>query len=145
MGRVVHFEIQASQPEAAIHFYRTLFGWTFQRWDQNDYWLITTGLPAQPGIDGGLLPRRGPKAVDGQPVNCFVCTVQVDALDAALEKAISLGASVAVPKTPIPGIGSLAYIKDPDGNEIELYIDVQPELWREQPLAKLMGTRPLRI
>src|SRR5437867_9607353 len=29
------------------------------------------------------------------------------------------------------------YITDPDGNEIELYIDVQPELWREDPEAVL--------
>jgi predicted enzyme related to lactoylglutathione lyase len=116
MGRVIHFEIQASKPEAAIQFYRTLFGWTFQRWGENDYWLITTGPAERPGIDGGLLPRRGPPAAEGQPVTCFVCTVQVDALDAALDKATTLGASVAVPKTPIPGIGSLAYIKDPDGN-----------------------------
>jgi catechol-2,3-dioxygenase len=27
------------------------------------------------------------------------------------------------------------YIEDPDGNEIELYIDVQPELWRDDPTA----------
>jgi catechol-2,3-dioxygenase len=37
------------------------------------------------------------------------------------------------------------YIEDPDGNEIELYIDVQPEVWRDQPAAVLAATRPLRI
>ena len=25
------------------------------------------------------------------------------------------------------------YIEDPDGNELELYIDVQPERWRDDP------------
>ncbi|HTY53906.1 MAG TPA: VOC family protein [Candidatus Binataceae bacterium] len=43
------------------------------------------------------------------------------------------------------GVSHSVYIKDPDGNEIELYIDVQPELWREKPLTSIMGTRPLRI
>jgi predicted enzyme related to lactoylglutathione lyase len=28
MPRTVHFEIQASQPQALIDFYSTLFGWT---------------------------------------------------------------------------------------------------------------------
>jgi catechol 2,3-dioxygenase len=43
------------------------------------------------------------------------------------------------------GVSHSVYIKDPDGNEIELYIDVQPEQWRDKPLGSLMGTRPLRI
>jgi catechol-2,3-dioxygenase len=37
------------------------------------------------------------------------------------------------------------YIEDPDGNEIELYIDVQPEVWRDDPQAILSPIRPLRI
>jgi catechol 2,3-dioxygenase len=37
------------------------------------------------------------------------------------------------------------YIEDPDGNEIELYIDVQPEVWREDPQAILSPIKPLRI
>jgi catechol 2,3-dioxygenase len=37
------------------------------------------------------------------------------------------------------------YIVDPDGNEIELYIDVQPEVWREDPAAIAAPIRPLRL
>jgi catechol-2,3-dioxygenase len=37
------------------------------------------------------------------------------------------------------------YIADPDGNEIELYIDVQPEVWREDPAAIAAPIRPLRL
>lgn len=37
------------------------------------------------------------------------------------------------------------YIEDPDGNEIELYIDVQPEIWREDPTAIIGPPRPLKI
>lgn len=37
------------------------------------------------------------------------------------------------------------YIADPDGNEIELYIDVQPERWREDPGAIVSPVRPLRL
>jgi catechol-2,3-dioxygenase len=37
------------------------------------------------------------------------------------------------------------YIEDPDGNEIELYIDVQPEVWRDDPLAVLAPVKPLRL
>lgn len=37
------------------------------------------------------------------------------------------------------------YIADPDGNEIELYIDVQPEIWREDPQAILSPIKPLSL
>ena len=37
------------------------------------------------------------------------------------------------------------YIADPDGNEIELYIDVQPERWRDEPMAIAAPPKPLRI
>ena len=37
------------------------------------------------------------------------------------------------------------YIEDHDGNEIELYIDVQPERWREDPQAIVSPPRALRL
>jgi catechol-2,3-dioxygenase len=43
------------------------------------------------------------------------------------------------------GVTHSVYIEDPDGNEIELYIDVQPEVWREDPQAVVAPVRPLRI
>jgi uncharacterized protein len=59
MPRVVHFEIHVGDPDRAINFYEKCFGWTFQKWDgPMPYWLITTGPDDQPGINGGLVPRR---------------------------------------------------------------------------------------
>ena len=37
------------------------------------------------------------------------------------------------------------YIADPDDNEIELYIDVQPERWRQDPAAIVAPVRPLGL
>jgi len=37
------------------------------------------------------------------------------------------------------------YILDPDGNEIELYIDVQPAIWKERPEAVMAPVLPLRL
>jgi len=61
MPRPIHFEIPAENPERAINFYSTVFGWKFDKWaGPADYWLITTGDSGEPGINGGLLPRRDP-------------------------------------------------------------------------------------
>jgi catechol-2,3-dioxygenase len=37
------------------------------------------------------------------------------------------------------------YVLDPDGNELELYIDVQPERWHDDPALVMAPTKPLRI
>lgn len=118
MPRVVHFEIHAENPERAIQFYSSLLDWKFQKWEgPMPYWLIMTGPDGTPGINGGLLPRQcDARPILGQAVNCYVCTVDTDNLDALTTKAEQLGGKVAVPKMPIPGVGSLAYFTDTEGN-----------------------------
>ncbi len=117
MSRVVHFEIQAADPARAVRFYTELFGWRFHEWTGGeDYWLITTGPDDRPGINGGLLRRRGPAPTEGQPVNAHVCTVDVAALDEVVARVPGAGGTVAVAKMPIPGVGWLAYLKDTEGN-----------------------------
>jgi predicted enzyme related to lactoylglutathione lyase len=115
MPRVIHFEIQAEQPERAMEFYKSLLGWEFKKWEgPMPYWVVTTGPDGQPGINGGLLPRRG--TIDGEAVIAYVCTVDVPALDDYLKKAEACGGKVVVPKMPIPTVGWLAYCKDTEGN-----------------------------
>jgi predicted enzyme related to lactoylglutathione lyase len=116
MSRITHFEIHASDPTKLMSFYSALFAWKFQKWGEIDYWLVETGPSDQPGINGGLLPRPKCEGKDSQWVNAYVCTASVKSLDDALAKALSLGAITALPKMPVPGVGWLAYIKDPDGN-----------------------------
>ncbi|HEY2346926.1 MAG TPA: VOC family protein [Xanthomonadaceae bacterium] len=124
MPRVVHFEIQGTQPEALSRFYSDLFGWKCTQWGGAPYWLVETGPDGERGINGGLLPRNGPPPVHGAGVNAFVCTVEVPALDEYFARALALGGTMAVPKMPIPSVGWLVYVKDPDGNILGL---MQPD------------------
>lgn len=125
MPRVVHFEIHADDPDRAVGFYSGLFGWQLAKWHgPADYWLVTTGPDGERGINGGLLRRRGPRPAEGQAVNGYVCTVEVPDLDDRLMKAAELGAELALAKMPVPGVGWLAYIKDPEGNILGL---MQPD------------------
>ncbi|MGH8399429.1 MAG: VOC family protein, partial [Gammaproteobacteria bacterium] len=81
MPRVVHFEIHADDPERAMRFYRSVFGWDFTPIKSMpvEYWAIKTGESKQPGIDGGMMRRVTP--VDGAAITAFVCTVAVPDLD----------------------------------------------------------------
>ena len=121
MPRVAHFEIHATEPAKLAAYYRELFGWKMQHLAHIDYWLIDTSEGSEPGINGGLLQRRGPKPAEGQAVNAFMCTVNVSSVDDFRAKALKLGGTEALPKMAIPGVGYVAYCKDPDGNIFGLH------------------------
>lgn len=42
------------------------------------------------------------------------------------------------------GVSQSLYLADPDGNEIELYIDADPATWRDR-VDEVMTVRPLRL
>ena len=116
-NRVSHFEIHAENPERAIAFYSGLLGWKFSKWDGlMPYWLVTTGPDSEPGINGGLVARRGGGPLDGAAVNAYACTVVVALLDPLLARVAELGGQIVVPQMSIPGVGWLAYAKDTEGN-----------------------------
>jgi predicted enzyme related to lactoylglutathione lyase len=109
MARVTHFEIPANEPEKLAAFYEKVFDWKFSKWPgPMDYWIIKTG-DEQPGIDGGLMKRRHPE----QPI---VNSLTVTSLDESIATVEANGGTVAVPKMAVPGVGYLAYYKDPEGN-----------------------------
>lgn len=115
MARVVHFEIHADEPERAIDFYKSALGWEFTKWDgAGEYWLIMTGSPDQPGINGGLMKRQIPLSGDG--VKAFVCTVQVESFDETASKVEGNGGKVSVPKFSVPAVGWVGYFEDTEGN-----------------------------
>jgi uncharacterized protein len=115
MPRVVHFEIYATDPSITAGFYSAVFGWQIAKWDGPlDYWLVSTGVGG--GIDGAIVPRQGDPPVAGAPVNAYVCTISVDSLETTSAAILDNDGELAVPQQEIPGVGLLAYFKDPNGN-----------------------------
>lgn len=118
-NRVVHFEIHASNPERSIAFYSAVFGWSFPKLvDEPPYWGVMTGPSdgSEPGINGGLMQRRGDTPAEGAAVNAYVCTVQVDDFDSVHAKILAQDGTVGVPKFAISTVAWQGYYKDPDGN-----------------------------
>ncbi|MBI2869024.1 MAG: VOC family protein [Chloroflexi bacterium] len=114
MPRVVHFEIGADNPERAVKFYAQVFGWKIDKWGPQDYWLVTTGPDSQPGINGGIVKRESPGI-------STVNSVEVPSIDEFVDKATSEGGRVVMPKTPVPGVGYVAYCQDTEGNMFGLF------------------------
>ncbi len=115
MGRVVHFEIHASDLDRAERFYRDVFGWDVQKFEGPiDYRLLNTGSKNETGIDGALVERRGDAG--GASVNAYVCTVHVDDIKAVEQKVKDSGGEQVVERQEIADVGQLSYFKDTEGN-----------------------------
>ena len=110
MPRVIHFEIEAENPERAIKFYQEVFAWKAEKWEGPvEYWLITTGKEDEPGIDGGLSRRT-------EAYPSTVNTIAVPSVDEYVKKVERAGGTLVRPKMAVPGVGWMAYFKDPEGN-----------------------------
>ena|SRR6202035_1380128 len=122
MNRVVHFEIHATNLDRMQEFYQSVFDWNIQDTGpaMGNYRIVNTGKDepgAQwTGINGGITPRHGDAPKGGEPVNAFVCTIEVINIDETLKKIEAAGGTVATEKMEVPGVGTLAYRKDPEGN-----------------------------
>lgn len=110
MPKVIHFEIDAEKPERAIKFYEKVFGWKIVKWEGPvEYWLVTTGREGEPGIDGGLSRRT-----ESKPTT--INTIDVPSVDEFIKKVKDNGGTITSPKHAVPGVGWIAYFKDPEGN-----------------------------
>ncbi len=123
-NRVIHFEIQADEPERAAQFYRNVFGWKIDKWPglDWDYWVVMTAEQdsKEPGIHGGLLKR--PVALAEQcGANAFVCTVQVENYEEMAKKIEMAGGKVAMPKFALPKMAWQGYYLDTEGNTFGIH------------------------
>ena len=103
---VVHFEIMGSDGPALQAFYTDLFDWRINADNPMNYGLVEKD---EGGIGGG---------VGATPMgnNAVVVYAQVDDPQAALDKAVALGATVVMPVTDIPDMVTFALFSDPQGN-----------------------------
>jgi hypothetical protein len=106
---VVHWEIEARDPERQRAFYGALFNW-----DIGDGPIMTVA----PGLGG---PEPGPaghiRQGDAPGVRLYV---QVRDIKASLERAAELGGTVLSDPFDVPGGPTIAPITDPEGNPLVL-------------------------
>jgi predicted enzyme related to lactoylglutathione lyase len=106
---VVHWEIEAKDPERQRSFYADLFNWQI-----GDGFIM--GIP--PGIGG---PEPGPGGHIRQSERSGVTLyVQVANLRASLDKSVTLGATIVAEPFDVPNGPTLAAITDPEGNPLTL-------------------------
>ncbi len=112
LNTVCHFEIPADNLESLKEFYSGMFGWTFEKMPGPvEYHVIKTGSEE---LMGGMMQRQDPSHI---PMNY----IMVESVDDSVKKAQDMGASICVPKTPVPGMGWFAVLVDPQKNPFGLW------------------------
>lgn len=111
MSRVIHFELNAEDPQRAVKFYTSVFGWKIETWEGGpEYYLASTGPESEPGINGAInpAPGRGPLTVN---------TIDISNLEESMEKVKAEGGRILSGPTVVPGVGRMAYCLDTEGNK----------------------------
>jgi predicted enzyme related to lactoylglutathione lyase len=104
-GKVVWFELPASDTKRAQEFYGRLFSWQFQPYEGQDYHLAGEAGGAIYGAPG----QTGPSIYFG-----------VDDIDAATARVRELGGQ-AGERQEIPNVGVYALCTDTEGNPFGVY------------------------
>ena len=141
-----HLVLYVRDLERSRRFYRDVLGWREVATLGSQAAMFSSGrthhelLLLEVGQAAAAVPQ-GPR------VGLYHFGLKVGESDDELREALETleGAGVPVRGAADHTVTHSLYIEDPDGNEIELYIDVQPEVWREQPDAIASPTRALRL
>lgn len=114
MGSVIHFEINAVDPERAIKFYKEVLGWKVESWGgPGDYWLVTTHDEKTSGINGAIMrsEKRGMGTYN---------TIEVESLQDSLAAVVKAGGKQIGDINEVPGVGTFSYCEDTEGNTFGL-------------------------
>jgi catechol 2,3-dioxygenase len=151
-----HLVLYVHDVARSAHFYREVLGWRQVAGfglDDSELAQAPIAVFAAPGGRTHhelLLIEVGPDAAEqpaGRRVGLYHFGLKIGDDDAALTEAL---ARLQESGTTLVGasdhtVTHSLYIQDPDGNEIELYVDVPGVDWRNDPDLIMNPVRPLRL
>ena len=144
--RVGHIHLKVSDLERAVRFYHDVLGFDVtQRWGDQAAFLSAGGYHHHIGLNtweslGGRPPAAG---TTGLYHVAFLYPSRA-ALGAAYRRLIEHG--VALDGASDHGVSEALYLRDPDGNGIELYWDRPAEEWPRDGAGNLqMGSQRLDL
>ena len=141
-----HVVLLVHDVERSRHFYGDVLGWKEIAGGRQGAAMFSAGRTHHELllIEVGEAAEEIPQ---GRRVGMYHFGLKVGTTDEELVAAIQEveAAGVTIVGASDHTVTHSLYIADPDGNEVELYIDVQPEVWRDDPTAVLAPTKALRL
>jgi predicted enzyme related to lactoylglutathione lyase len=108
---LIHFEVAGKDPAKLQGFFGDLFDWNVDATNPLHYGLVNLSGD----VGGGIGP-----APDGQPGHAMFY-VGVDDVEAAMQKAESLGGSRVFGPMDVPEGPTIGHFADPEGNVVGLF------------------------
>ncbi len=143
LGHVVFY---VRSIERSLQFYRDLLGFTeIGRIFDGKAAALTSGRTHHELllIEVGDAPR----APSGRRLGLYHIGIKIgDSLEELRKAKQELeGAGVPLIGMSDHTVSQSLYLTDPDGNEVELYVDADPAIWRSDPAAVLSPIKPLDL
>ena len=114
MGQpIVQFEIMGNNAPKLQKFYAELFNWQVSEPGGPEFGFYAIVAGDSSGVSVGIGQEPG-------GTTRTTAYVQVQDLQATLDRAVVMGGRVVVPPTDIPGVVTFAHFTDPEGNLIGL-------------------------
>jgi len=90
---------------------------------------------------------EAPKPPSGRRLGLYHIGIKIgDDLDALRAAKAELEAKgIAIEGMSDHTVSQSLYLSDPDGNEVELYVDADPTIWKDDPAAVLSPIKPLAL
>ncbi len=116
--KIVHWELMGPDGDKLSAFYENLFGWKGQGVEGFDNYNMVS--EDQSGLGGAVGAGN-----EHMPAYQTIY-VEVESVDAHLEKATANGGSVVLPRTVVPGMVVFGLFKDPAGNIVGVVEEETP-------------------
>ena len=110
--KFVHVELSCQDMEEAKKFYGSVFDWQFTDFPDMNY---VTFQPAEGELGGGFNPVS-----DENPAGTVTFYIHTDDLEETKNRIKSAGGVITLPAQEIPGVGTIAFFKDPTGNHLAI-------------------------
>ncbi|MBI3611181.1 MAG: VOC family protein [Nitrospirae bacterium] len=141
-----HIVFYVKNLERSLAFYRDLLGFReVGRIFDGKAAALTSGRTHHEFLFIEVGPAPGPPS--GRRIGLYHIGIKIgdslDELRAALKELEKAG--VTITGTSDHTVSQSLYLLDPDGNEVELYVDADPEIWKKDPAAVLAPIKPLRL
>lgn len=144
--RIGHVHLKVADLERALAFYRDVLGFELtQRYGDEAAFLSAGGYHHHIGLNTweSAVGSRPPPGSTGLYHLAIVYPTRAELAD-ALRRV--LRARIPLEGASDHGVSEAIYLRDPDGNGVELYWDRPSEQWPRKPNGDLaMGTEPLDL